>query len=69
MDVVGLERLDKALSTMSSESTELVGVTDIVNLLLTIYDPLTDLTGALRDVNIPLSVDLVLNWLLNVFDR
>ena len=68
VDVVALDKLDKAFHTVQ-DSAELIGVLDIVNLLVTIYDPLSDHAGVLHNVNIPLTVDLILNWLLNVYDR
>ena len=71
VDVIALDKLDRAFSTVqdSAELPAVIGVLDIVNLLVTIYDPLTDHAGALHNVNVPLTVDLILNWLLNVFDR
>jgi len=68
VDVVALDKLERTFGTVQ-DSAGVVGVLDIVNLLVSIYDPLTDHAGALHNVNIPLTVDLILNWLLNVFDR
>jgi len=68
VDVVGLDKLDRAFGKVQ-ELPGIVGVLDIINLLMTIVDPLSDYSGALHNVNIPLTVDLILNWLLNVYDR
>jgi len=71
VDVVTLEKLDKAFSAIqdAGEMHGMIGVSDVVNFLVNVYDPLTDNTGTLHNVNVPLTVDLILNWLLNVYDR
>jgi len=69
VDVLTLDKLDKSFNAVQDSADGVVGVLDIVNLLVTVYDPLTDHAGALHNVNIPLTVDLILNWLLNVYDR
>lgn len=71
MDVITLDKLEKLFATIREreEMPGVIGMTDIVNFLISVYDPLTDQTGALHNVNIPLTVDLILNWLLNVYDR
>jgi len=71
VDVVGLDKLDRAFHSVedAGDIHRLIGVSDIVDVLLSIYDPMTDHSGALHNVNVPLIVDLVLNWLLNVYDR
>lgn len=71
VDVIGLEKLDPVFSTIRENDAMpgVIGVSDVVNFLVNIYDPLTDHSGSLHNVNIPLTVDLILNWLLNVYDR
>jgi len=71
VDVITLDKLDKSFCTVPdfSDKPRFVGVSDVIDLLVMIYDPLTDHSGSLHNVNIPLSVDLILNWLLNVYDR
>ena len=71
VNVIALDKLAKTFSTIpdSEDNPGLIGVSDIVNFLVNVYDPLTDHSGSLRTVNIPLAVDLILNWLLNVYDR
>lgn len=77
VDAMALDKLDRtfnavqptAAAVAGGDVSSVVGVPDIVNLLLTLYDPLSDYTGTLHNVNIPLTVDMVLNWLLNVYDR
>ena len=72
VDLVELESvikvLDGLLTTKNGEAV-MVSVPDIVNCLVTLYEPLAIHAPSSRSVNIPLSVDLVLNWLLNVYDR
>jgi len=70
VDVIALDKLDKLFATVrdDEEMPGVIGVTDIVNFLINVFDPLTDQTGALHNVDIPLTVDLILNWLLNVYD-
>ena len=43
-------------------------VIDLVTCLTAIFERLQD-DDVSAQVNVPLSVDLVLNWLLNVYDR
>jgi len=71
VDVIGLEKLDPVFSTIHENDAMpgVIGVSDVVNFLVNVYDPLTDHSGALHNVNVPLTVDLILNWLLNVYDR
>lgn len=42
-------------------------VMQIINCTLEMYEALAEMHPTL--VNVPLCVDLVLNWLLNVYDR
>jgi len=71
VDVVTLEKLDRMFATIQDggDMHAVIGVPDVVNFLLNVYDPMTDHSGSLHDVNIPLTIDLILNWLLNVYDR
>jgi len=71
VDVIALDKLDQTFSTIreNEEMPGVIGVSDIINFLVNVYDPLTDRTGSLHNVSIPLTVDLILNWLLNVYDR
>lgn len=50
-----------------SQNDQLIGVQDVISCLTTIYSGLEEKH---RDmVNVPLCVDMCLNWLLNVYDR
>ena len=69
VDVIALDKLDRAFSSLQDSVAGVIGVLDVVNLLVTVYDPLNDHAGALHNVNIPLTVDLIFNWLMNVYDR
>jgi len=69
VDVITLDKLDRAFSSLQDSVAGVIGVLDVVNLLVTVYDPLNDHAGTLHNVNIPLTVDLIFNWLMNVYDR
>ncbi|KAG9347638.1 hypothetical protein JZ751_005209 [Albula glossodonta] len=49
-----------------TQNTQLLNVPDVINCLTTIYDGLEQNHKDL--VNVPLCVDMCLNWLLNVYD-
>ncbi|XP_042188769.1 utrophin isoform X5 [Callorhinchus milii] len=49
-----------------TQNEQLLNVTEVINCLTTIYDGLEQSHKDL--VNVPLCVDMCLNWLLNVFD-
>ena len=46
----------------------LVGVTEMVNVLTTIYENI-DVPADYAFINNAICIDLTLNWLLNVYDR
>lgn len=50
-----------------SQNDQLVGVQDVISCLTTIYSGLEEKHNDM--VNVPLCVDMCLNWLLNVYDR
>lgn len=50
-----------------AHNEQLLGVPDIINCLCTIYRELQQVHPHL--VNVPLCVDLCLNWLLKVYDK
>lgn len=49
-----------------NQNDQLLSVPDVINCLTTTYDGLEQLHKDL--VNVPLCVDMCLNWLLNVYD-
>lgn len=50
-----------------SQNDQLIGVQDVISCLTTIYSGLEEKHKDM--VNVPLCVDMSLNWLLNVYDR
>lgn len=50
-----------------SQNDQLIGVQDVISCLTTIYSGLEEKHKDM--VNVPLCVDMCLNWLLNVYDR
>lgn len=50
-----------------SQNDQLIGVQDVISCLSTIYSGLEEKHKGM--VNVPLCVDMCLNWLLNVYDR
>lgn len=72
MDLIDLESVNKVFDSptpVKSDADSTISVPDIVSHLVSLYEPLAIHAPSSRSVNIPLSVDLVLNWLLNVYDR
>ena len=70
MDFVSLNALSRALQSQDSRSTlndvdGLVDVLQIIDVLVLSFEKAEHKDS----INIAQSVDLVLNWLLNVFDR
>lgn len=49
-----------------NQNDQLLSVPDVINCLTTTYDGLEQMHKDL--VNVPLCVDMCLNWLLNVYD-
>ena len=49
-----------------NQNDQLLSVPDVINCLTTTYDGLEQMHKNL--VNVPLCVDMCLNWLLNVYD-
>ena len=52
---------------MHGSHEDVVGVSDMVKVLTFLFDKLDQNEKA--KIDIPLSIDLSLNWLLNVYDR
>lgn len=52
---------------MHGSHEDVIGVSEMVKVLTYMFDKLGDKKKA--NVDIPLSIDLSLNWLLNVYDR
>jgi hypothetical protein len=52
---------------MHGSHEDIIGVSEMVKVLTFIFDKLDPKEK--EDVDIPLSIDLSLNWLLNVYDR
>jgi len=50
-----------------NNTSSVVGVVDVMNTLLLMFEPLTLSHGEV--MNVPVIIDLILNWLLNVYDR
>jgi hypothetical protein len=72
VDLIELENVNKVFESLPGTKdgdVSVVTIPDIINCLVTLFEPLAIHAPSSRDVNIPLSVDLVLNWLLNVYDR
>lgn len=46
---------------------DIIGVSEMVEILTSIFEKLERNNG--QTVNLPLSIDLSLNWILNVYDR
>jgi EF hand len=72
VDLIELDSANKVFDSLPGNKDgdgSMVTIPDIINGLVTLYEPLAIHAPSSRDVNIPLSVDLVLNWLLNVYDR
>uniref|UniRef100_A0A8C2R545 Utrophin n=1 Tax=Capra hircus TaxID=9925 RepID=A0A8C2R545_CAPHI len=51
-----------------NQNDQLLSVPDVINCLTTTYDGLEQMHKNLNLVNVPLCVDMCLNWLLNVYD-
>ena len=70
MDFVGLNAISRAFQSQDSRSTlndvdGLVDVLQIIDVLVLSFDKAEHKDS----INVAQSIDLVLNWLLNVFDR
>ncbi|XP_059500159.1 utrophin-like [Stegostoma tigrinum] len=67
MDLLELHTAQRVFDQHKLTQTEqLLNVTEVINCLTSIYDVLEQNHKDL--VNVPLCVDMCLNWLLNVFD-
>ena len=52
---------------LRGENDRVIDVSDVLNCLMTMFEGIAEDHHDL--VNVPLCVDLVLNWILNVYDR
>ncbi|XP_069060859.1 dystrophin isoform X7 [Pleurodeles waltl] len=67
LDLLGLSAVCDALDQHNlKQNDQLMDILQIINCLTTIYDRLEQEHNTL--VNVPLCVDMCLNWLLNVYD-
>ncbi|XP_069495183.1 dystrophin isoform X3 [Ambystoma mexicanum] len=67
LDLLGLSAVCDALEQHNlKQNDQLIDILQIINCLTTIYDRLEQEHNTL--VNVPLCVDMCLNWLLNVYD-
>ena len=70
MDLLDVNHADEAFQNQGfrNGNDQLIDVMEVINCLLTMYERLGE--DHPDQVNsVPLCVDLVLNWLLNIFDR
>lgn len=69
MDLVTVTRAIDVFDThgLRAQNDKVLDVTDMISVLHTIYEKLARDNPSL--VNIPLCLDLAVNWLLNVYDR
>lgn len=69
MDLVTVNRAIDAFDShgLRAQNDKVLDVTDMISVLKTIYDQLANENPSL--VNVPLCLDLAVNWLLNVYDR
>lgn len=65
VDLVTLAALSDAFAQHAANS-EKIGVLQLIGCLTTVFESLEKQHAAL--VNVPLCVDMTLNWLLNVYD-
>ena len=61
---VAIEAFDR--HDLRGHNDNVMGVIEIINCIATMYEHIGDNHPDL--VNVPLCVDLVLNWILNVYD-
>lgn len=72
LDLLSLEKAKEAFdhhkfsASLNSETVKNLSVSEMINCLTTLYDILEQNHRTL--VNVPLCVDMCLNWLLNVYD-
>ncbi|KAL1131823.1 hypothetical protein AAG570_011435 [Ranatra chinensis] len=68
LDLVSVSRAIDAFDShgLRAQNDKLLDVTDMISVLATIYDALAVENPSL--VNVPLCLDLAVNWLLNVYD-
>jgi hypothetical protein len=69
VDLVSVNRAIDAFDShgLRAQNDKLLDVTDMISVLATIYEALATENPSL--VNVPLCLDLAVNWLLNVYDR
>ena len=70
MDLLDVNHADQAFQShgFNSVSDRLIDVIEVINCLLTMYEGLAE-DHPDKVNSVPLCVDLVLNWLLNIYDR
>lgn len=69
MDLVTVNRAVDAFDShgLRAQNDKVIDVNDMINVLSTIYEAIAAENPSL--VNVPLCLDLCINWLLNVYDR
>lgn len=69
MDLLSLSRAIESFDShgLRAQNDKLLDVTDMVTVLASLYELLAAENPSL--VNVPLCLDLAVNWLLNVYDR
>lgn len=69
MDLVTVNRAIDAFDShgLRAQNDKVLDVTDMISVLNTIYEQIATENPSL--VNVPLCLDLAVNWLLNVYDR
>ena len=68
MDLLNLNNAIDAFDQhgLRAQNDKLMDVMDMINCITTMYEHMTEDHPSL--INVPLCVDMVLNWLLNVYD-
>lgn len=69
MDLLNLVRAIEAFDThgLRAQNDKLLDVSDMIAVLSSIFEQLMAENPSL--VNVPLCLDLTINWILNVYDR
>lgn len=69
MDLLSLNRAIESFDShgLRAQNDKLLDVTDMVTVLASLYELLAAENPSL--VNVPLCLDLAVNWLLNIYDR
>lgn len=61
-----VETKNQAITTLNNDETFLIGVEQIISVLKAIYERIQ--SEEKPDLDVPLSIDLTLNWLLSLYD-